>query len=611
MRVVTFYSFKGGTGRSMALVNVAVELVKSGLRVLIVDFDLEAPGLDTFNLPRPPGQSKGIVDFVLEYLEIGKTPDVSDFVYPSPIPSESGKLWVMPSGGSHSEYDRRFKSINWRELYESHDGYLLFEDLKAQWELLYKPDYVLIDSRTGHTDVSGICTRQLPDTTLLFFFPNEQNRRGLQTVVRQIRAEADSLRKKKIDIHFVMSNVPELDDEEGVLEANLTRIKESLEFDELSSTIHHYPSLALLTQSVFALDRPRTRLAQEYAELAQVIRRANLADRQVALEFLDLLAPRTKVNRLIAEELEQNVDKILEKHSDDPEILIRLAAWLRRQRRFEEALSILEQAGELGAKTAEFYLARAELRSINQDSVGGLQDIQSLLDTSDATYLEIVAAARFLLQRDSKWLSRLTSTRAFSQLAYSGKYYVTRELFDSRVGLAVAEDILLGLIEDSTTPLNIKRSASSNLPLALIGQGKYDLATTAITTHADQDHFTIDQAFNHAMARWGLDSHPSPELFRKVVELDKKEGLESANGHECLALALAIISESESALSRLNAAWQKIVTGGKPEFSCWSYLQLTTDPFLKDLDEIRQFIEGQALQPRFIREANMERTLPY
>lgn len=70
MYTVTFYSFKGGTGRSMALVNVAVEMVKSGLRVLVVDFDLEAPGLDTFNLPRPQKTPKGIVDFVLEYLDL-------------------------------------------------------------------------------------------------------------------------------------------------------------------------------------------------------------------------------------------------------------------------------------------------------------------------------------------------------------------------------------------------------------------------------------------------------------------------------------------------------------------------------------------------------------
>ena len=59
MYITTFYSFKGGVGRTMALVNVAVELVRQGRRVLAVDFDLEAPGLDTFDLPRPSGHYRG------------------------------------------------------------------------------------------------------------------------------------------------------------------------------------------------------------------------------------------------------------------------------------------------------------------------------------------------------------------------------------------------------------------------------------------------------------------------------------------------------------------------------------------------------------------------
>ena len=42
--ISTFYSFKGGVGRTMALVNAAVELARRGRRVLAVDFDLEAPG---------------------------------------------------------------------------------------------------------------------------------------------------------------------------------------------------------------------------------------------------------------------------------------------------------------------------------------------------------------------------------------------------------------------------------------------------------------------------------------------------------------------------------------------------------------------------------------
>ena len=59
MYIVTFYSFKGGVGRTMALVNAGLELARSGRRVLLVDFDLEAPSIETFNLPRPREYTPG------------------------------------------------------------------------------------------------------------------------------------------------------------------------------------------------------------------------------------------------------------------------------------------------------------------------------------------------------------------------------------------------------------------------------------------------------------------------------------------------------------------------------------------------------------------------
>ena len=46
--ICTFYSYKGGVGRSMALANVADRLCRYGLKTLIVDFDLEAPGLERY-----------------------------------------------------------------------------------------------------------------------------------------------------------------------------------------------------------------------------------------------------------------------------------------------------------------------------------------------------------------------------------------------------------------------------------------------------------------------------------------------------------------------------------------------------------------------------------
>lgn len=47
-QLITFYSYKGGTGRTMALANVACLLAREGRRVLVIDWDLEAPGLHRF-----------------------------------------------------------------------------------------------------------------------------------------------------------------------------------------------------------------------------------------------------------------------------------------------------------------------------------------------------------------------------------------------------------------------------------------------------------------------------------------------------------------------------------------------------------------------------------
>ncbi|WP_040334062.1 AAA family ATPase [Candidatus Magnetobacterium casense] len=49
--VITFYSYKGGVGRSFILANVSVLLSKWGYRVLCIDWDLEAPGLSHYFAP--------------------------------------------------------------------------------------------------------------------------------------------------------------------------------------------------------------------------------------------------------------------------------------------------------------------------------------------------------------------------------------------------------------------------------------------------------------------------------------------------------------------------------------------------------------------------------
>ena len=143
MFVSTFYSFKGGVGRTLALVNVAVELAKNGRRVLLVDFDLEAPGLDTFEKFAAPGPRLGVVDYVSDFIKNGQPPNVDAYAYEAPVSTDlQGDILVMPAGIRNSEYARKLAAIDWQSLYSDMDGFLLFEDLKDRWEEEFAPDYV-------------------------------------------------------------------------------------------------------------------------------------------------------------------------------------------------------------------------------------------------------------------------------------------------------------------------------------------------------------------------------------------------------------------------------------------------------------------------------------
>lgn len=89
----------------MAVANVGVELAQTGRRVLLVDFDLESPGLDTFDCLGVSEGTLGVVDFVNKYLATGEVPDVRDFVETlSDIGKDGGESMLMPAG-TRSEDD--------------------------------------------------------------------------------------------------------------------------------------------------------------------------------------------------------------------------------------------------------------------------------------------------------------------------------------------------------------------------------------------------------------------------------------------------------------------------------------------------------------------------
>ena len=605
MYITTFYSFKGGVGRTMALANIAVELAKTGRRVLTVDFDLEAPGLDTFDILRSEKHVPGIIDFVGEYLESGRAPEVDRFIYESSgISDQGGGLWIMPSGAQRESYAANFSQIDWGVLYEKHDGYLLFEDLKEQWKHVIKPDYVLIDSRTGHTDTGGICTRQLPNTVAIFFFPNDQNLRGLTKVVQDIRAEARTPRNKEIDLHFVMSNVPDLDDEDRILEGKINEFQQQLGFEREPMVVHRYNSLALLNQMVFTKDRPRSRLAQEYRDVAREIVRRNLADREGALDYIRRAGRRWRRGRTEQEsplEIDKKIQQIEDVHSADGEVLFRLGVLLEDERHSERAASLFDRAVEAGYDEPEAHLKRARLRADEGDLDGARDDALKVLRSAHVSVRLVRQAMRLI--GSANW-GEVAEATAVVSLKPNERIWIAIGLIEAAEKaeeMRRAGSILLPLIEDNDLVDEERQLAESTLALAYLGVGEFTKAAN-LCRHGgrDIDDMDIQDAFNYGMAMWGATGKVDSNPFERVVELDQSGSKQNdPNYLQCMAIAWWAAGDPAKAVGFVGRARQALHGS---TFSSWHYRRITEGEFEEDLDKILTLIEGSASPtPRFMK----------
>lgn len=188
-RFVAFYSYKGGVGRTLALANCARAMAASGKQVVLLDFDLEAPGLHHFPTLKPGKNAAGFVEYLQACLD-GQPPDsLNDYVHPCPGQKEDkGRAWIMPAGQhDNPAYLEFLNHMNWADFYSEQVGYQILENLRGHLMEQFQPDYVLMDARTGLSEIGGIATHQLADIVVLLFNLNEQNLHGAHRVFHSVK----------------------------------------------------------------------------------------------------------------------------------------------------------------------------------------------------------------------------------------------------------------------------------------------------------------------------------------------------------------------------------------------------------------------------------------
>lgn len=638
MYVTTFYSYKGGVGRTLALVNVAYELAASGQKVLVVDFDLEAPAIhqDTWRtskevLSRGEGQASsthpGIVEYVGRFMNTMRAPRAEDHIVDATPTDCEGEIALMPSGLLDDGYGPRLSAIDWNELYLKHDGYVMFEDLRAQWRNLGY-DYVLLDSRTGVTDVGGICTRHLPDAVVLMFRPDDQSLEGTAGVVDAIRNERPAPGRKHVRLHFVMAAIPDVDDEDGILEELRERFRRRLSIADLPPhrllEVRHYPSMDLLRQPIYTRWRRRTKLARSFQELTKRIRSANIDDRDGVLGYLTGQPPASRTP-FVLEFMDDvdRLDKIRQSYGNDLSVLGGLADAYESAGRMDLVIEVLEQIAEQGTLSPYQLFMLAEMRHYTGDRRGSLRSLTDFFQNDLTTSGQregyaLVRRALVLLETlredlagyidDSPIVARLPA----DQRANVASFFLNRSRRERLVQIKILANVLSG---DAGSPSerDERDSWASELAFARVAVGEFVRAAEYYRSELSEEG-NIADAFNLAMAGWGDTGLPDADAFRRVLDLRDKENAhedhDPPNYLQALAVAEWFAGSAEEAGRRLEAARQCLPEGSEPFeglrqrfVSCWSFTHVPAGTFLEHCDEIRRLFNGEDVKPVFMRAA--------
>lgn len=196
METLAFYSYKGGVGRSLLLANAARFLASLGKGVVALDFDFEAPGLH-YKLGHAAHRESRLEGGAVPYLvatarEATSPPPLEEHMIQVPVPPGSGGwLRLMPAGPAPDRaYWAALKQLGEQVRFDdpSGQGLMPLLDLHARIREELKPDYLLIDARTGVTELGGLATTILADTVVCMFVANQESLDGTLMVAEALKA---------------------------------------------------------------------------------------------------------------------------------------------------------------------------------------------------------------------------------------------------------------------------------------------------------------------------------------------------------------------------------------------------------------------------------------
>ena len=169
-----FYSVKGGVGRSTALAIAAADFAARGYNVLVMDLDLEAPGLGAILLPPEDLPTFGVVDW---FAAVAAGADAEALIPhmtgPSTFTSARAIVDVVPAAGRNpgaylSKLARAYTPGSAGKTYLGFSFPMKADALLTQLTSRQRYDVILVDARAGLHETSGGLVLGLGARALLF-----------------------------------------------------------------------------------------------------------------------------------------------------------------------------------------------------------------------------------------------------------------------------------------------------------------------------------------------------------------------------------------------------------------------------------------------------------
>lgn len=244
--IVSMHSFRGGTGKSNTTANLAAALALDGMRVGVIDADIQSPGIHILFGISGDEVAASLNDFLWHGRAIHEVArDVTDRDAIAP----PGSVFLIPSSMKPGEIAR--------VLREGYDAELLTNGIRRLVDDL-SLDVLFIDTHPGLNEET-LLSLVISDALLIVMRPDKQDYEGTGVTARVARE------LEVPNIHILVNKTPEDLDPSAVA----TRVTEAYGCDVVAVLPHSDELMRLASEGIFSIRNPSHPLTAEYQRVAR------------------------------------------------------------------------------------------------------------------------------------------------------------------------------------------------------------------------------------------------------------------------------------------------------------------------------------------------------